>query len=162
MLFRCHLACQIKHAGLMCHITNVRWHTLYLQINSTGCIEKKLTYPLSKNIFRDVNFLSTHPVYCSNALTYSTAENILNYSAQNILLKMFCWKCSAKNDLLKMFSSKCSTQNFLLKLLCNILRRTFWTKQIQQDLLKQIILSRTFRAKHLSLIAAEEIVNVFQ
>ena len=27
---------------------------------------------------------------------------------------------------------------------------------------EQIILSRTFRAKHLSLIAAEEIVNVFQ
>ena len=88
MLFRYHPTCQIKHAGLTCHITNARWHTLYLQINSTGCIEKKLTYPLSKIIIRDVNFLSMHPVYCSNALTYSTAENISKYSAQSVLLKI--------------------------------------------------------------------------
>ena len=74
MLFRCHLAWQIKHVRLTCHTKNARWHTLFLQINSTGCIKKKLTYPLSKEIIRDINFLSTHPVYCSNALTYSTAE----------------------------------------------------------------------------------------
>ena len=104
-----------------------------------------------------VNFLSMHPAYCSNALTYFTAENdVLNYSAQNIILKMFCSNCSPQNDLLKMFSSKCSAQNFLLKLFCNILRRTrrtFWGEYFEENILdrtnsaglfEQIILSRTF------------------
>ena len=137
MLLRCHLACQIKHVRLTCHTTNARWHTLYLQINSSGCIEKKLTYPLSKNIIRDVNFLSMHPVYYLNALTYFTAEKILNYSAQNVLLKMFCSKCSAKIVLLKMFCPEFSAQIALQHFEENILWRTFWAEYIQQDLLNR-------------------------
>ena len=132
---------------------------------------EKVKVNISKIIIRDVNFLFIYTpcillkhVDIFHCWKY-TQLFCSKYSAQNVLLKMF-----AQNVLLKMICSKCSPQNVRHIIFFSNCSATFW-EHFEENILgrtnspgpfEQIILSRTFRAKYLSLIVAKEIVNVFQ